>query len=435
MSNNNSNNYLRVVGRRELKGTVKISGNKNAALPAIAAALLTDETVTLENLPHIIDVQVMLEIAESLGVDINYNEQLNSAEITAKNIATSHISRQQCSRIRTSVLFTAPMVVRCKSVTLWPPGGDVIGRRRLDGHFYGLHGLGIEVLCDTLPYQFNAPDGLVGKELFLDEASVTATEQIMLAAVLAKGITTLKNAASEPHVVDLGVLLNKMGAKINGLGTNTLTIEGVEKLHGTTHKIVSDHIEAGSFIALGSALNSELTIENVSPGHYWMMRRVFERLGVHFSLDNDKIFLPSHQELKIKKDFGNAIPTIADGPWPQFPSDMMSCAIVTATQAEGTVLFFEKMFESRLYFVDRLISMGANAIACDPHRVVISGVSQLRGIEMSSPDIRAGMALLIAAMTAYGESKILQVSMIQRGYENLINKLQNIGAAVELVKE
>ena len=435
MSHNNCNNYLRVVGRRELKGTVKISGNKNAALPAIAAALLTEETVILENLPHIIDVQVMLEIAESLGVEINYDIKRNTAEITAKNIKTTNISRQQCSRIRTSVLFTAPVLARCKTVTLWPPGGDVIGRRRLDGHFYGLKGLGAEILCETLPYQFKIKDKLIGKDLFLDEASVTATEQIMLASVLAKGVTILRNAASEPHVIDLGVLLNKMGAKIAGLGTNTLTIEGVKKLHGTEHKIVSDHIEAGSFIALGSALNSELTIENITPGHYWMMRRVFERLGVHFSIDGNKIFLPKHQELKIQKDFGNAIPTIADGPWPQFPSDMMSCAIVTATQAEGTVLFFEKMFESRLYFVDRLISMGANAIACDPHRVVISGVSQLRGVEMASPDIRAGMALLIAAMTAYGESKILQVSMIQRGYENLINKLQNIGAAVELIEK
>ncbi|UDQ99054.1 UDP-N-acetylglucosamine 1-carboxyvinyltransferase [Lentisphaerota bacterium WC36G] len=430
-----NNNFLRVVGRRELKGTVKISGNKNAALPAIAATLLTDETVILENLPNIIDVQVMLEIAEALGVDVNYDKKRNCAELTAKNIKTSDISRHLCAKIRTSVLFTAPLVVRCQKVTLWPPGGDIIGRRRLDGHFYGLQGLGVEVLCETLPYQFKAPKRLHGKELFLDEASVTATEQIMLAAVLADGVTILRNAASEPHVIDLGVLLNKMGARINGLGTNTLTIEGVKKLHGTSHEIVSDHIETGSFIALGSALNSELTIENITPGHYWMMHRVFERLGVHFSIDKNKIFLPSNQELKVQKDFGNAIPTIADGPWPQFPSDMMSCTIVTATQAEGTVLFFEKMFESRLYFVDRLISMGANAISCDPHRVVISGVSQLRGVEMSSPDIRAGMALLIAAMTAYGESTIRQVSMIQRGYENLIEKLQKIGAAIELKSE
>ena len=424
--------YLKIIGRKELSGTVKISGNKNAVLPAIAAALLTEEEVVLENVPDIVDVKVMLSIAESLGAEVNHYG--STLKIKSANINNYSISRQLCSKIRTSLLFVAPLVHRCGKAAIWPPGGDIIGRRRLDGHFYGLTSLGVDIDTVALPYQFNAVKKLEGRDLFLDEASVTGTEQIMLAAVLAEGRTILKNAASEPHVVDLGKMLNSMGAKINGLGTNTLTIDGVEKLHGTTHRIVSDHIEAGSYLALGAALGSELTIENTSPSHYWMMRRIFERLGIRFELDKNKIFLPGGQRPIVQKDFGSAIPTIADGPWPQFPSDMMSCSIVTATQAEGTILFFEKMFESRMYFVDRLVSMGANVIVCDPHRVVISGPVQLRGVEMSSPDIRAGMAMIIAAMAAYGESRIMRPEMIYRGYDNIIEKLQKLGGNIEIVQ-
>ena len=306
----------------------------------------------------------------------------------------------------------------------------MIGRRRLDGHFYGLIKLGAEMSGDQT-YRFEAESGLVGRELFLDEASVTATEQILIAAATARGTTTLYNAACEPHVRDLALLLNAMGAKISGAGSNTVEIEGVEKLHGCEYTVVGDHIEAGSFLALAAATGGEVTVHGTTPRHYWMLRRVFERLGVTMELRGDHIFLPGGQSPRIECDFGGHIPQISDGPWPQYPSDMMSCTIVAATQCIGTVMFFEKMFESRIYFADRLISMGANAIVCDPHRVVITGRAQLHGVTMSSPDIRAGMAMVIAALCARGESTIHSAEVIYRGYENLVEKLSGLGAVIE----
>jgi UDP-N-acetylglucosamine 1-carboxyvinyltransferase len=324
------------------------------------------------------------------------------------------------------------MLHRCGEVSFWPPGGDVIGRRRLDGHFYGLKGLGAEIDAEDLPFRMKKKKDFEGRDLFLDEASVTATEHIMTSAVLAKGQTIIRNAAAEPHVQSLAELLNKMGAKISGIGSNTLTIDGVDKLHGTEHTIDGDHIEAGSFLALAAATKGEIKINGTTPRHYWMTRRVFERIGVTFELAQDHIFMPATQEMEIKPDFGNAIPVISDGPWPQFPSDMMSCMIVAATQAKGSALFFEKMFESRIYFVDRLISMGANAIVCDPHRAVITGPSKLRGVEMSSPDIRAGMAMLIAALSAKGESIINNADVISRGYENIVDKILSLNGAISL---
>lgn len=418
---------LKIEGRGPLKGTITVSGNKNAALPMIAAALLTDEEVVLHNTPDILDVKVMLSIVEMLGADVSFEN--NTVRIKAANLKHCEIPQEYCSKIRTSILFAGPLAIRCGKAKLWPPGGDVIGRRRLDGHFYGLRSLGISIDTDHV-FEFTAKKRLKGRELFLDEASVTATEQILTAAATADGVTIIRNAASEPHVTNLAELLIKMGAKIDGLGSNTLIIQGAEKLHGTEHAVASDHTEAGSFLALGAACGGELTIQGTVPRHYWMIRRVFERLGIELELGQDHIYLPGGQTPKIKTDFGGHTPVISDGPWPQFPSDLMSCAIVTATQAEGTVLFFEKMFESRIYFVDRLISMGANAIVCDPHRVVINGPARLRGLTLSSPDIRAGMAMVIAAMCAEGTSVINSSEVIFRGYDNIVQKIQSIGGKI-----
>ncbi len=419
---------LLVRGGTTTGGTIAVSGNKNAALPMIAALLLTDEPVTLRNVPDILDVRTMLDIAEFLGAE--YTFEKNVLSFQCRDVRTTGISKELCSRNRTSILFTAPLLARCGKAELYPPGGDVIGRRRLDGHFYGLIKLGAKMSGD-LTYCFEAPHGLRGRELFLDEASVTATEQILIAAVTAKGTTTLYNAAGEPHVKDLADMLNAMGGRISGAGSNSITIEGVERLHGADYTIIGDHIEAGSFIALGAATGQEMTITGTTPRHYWMLRRVYERLGIRMTLRADRIFLPGGQTPRIEPDFGGHIPQIADGPWPQYPSDMMSCTIVAATQCRGTVMFFEKMFESRIYFADRLISMGANAIVCDPHRVVITGKADLHGVEMSSPDIRAGMAMVIAALCAKGESTINHAEIIYRGYENLLEKLHGIGADVE----
>lgn len=419
---------LKIEGGAPIRGEVTIGGNKNAALPMIAACILTDEPVILRNLPDILDVRSMLDIARELGAEAEFSG--NTLHFHCPKLMKTEVSREQCSRNRTSILFAAPLLARGKAATLYPPGGDVIGRRRLDGHVYGLRKLGAELVFDDA-YRFTLPDRLVGRELFLDEASVTATEQILLAAVTARGTTILYNAACEPHVADLADMLNAMGGRISGHGSNTITIEGVDRLHGVDYSVVGDHIEAGSFIALGAACGGELLIKGTSAArHYWMIRRVFERLGVKLELYSDYIRLPGGQDLRVENDFGGHTPVLSDGTWPQFPSDMMSCTIVTATQSQGSTLFFEKMFESRLYFVDRLIGMGANAIVCDPHRVVISGRCKLSAVTMSSPDIRAGMAMVIAAMCARGTSTIHSADIIYRGYENLVAKLTGIGAKI-----
>ena len=421
---------LQIKGGTITGGEVTVSGNKNAALPAISAMMLTDEEVVLHNIPDIRDVRTMLDITGELGAEFTFEN--NTLRFRCPKIETTTISKELCSRNRTSILFASSLIARCGHAELYPPGGDVIGRRRLDGHFYGLTKLGAEMAPDTTTYKFTAPAGLSGRELFLDEASVTGTEQIIIAASTAKGTTVLYNAACEPHVCDLANLLNTMGAKISGIGSNTLTIEGVEKLHGCEYTICSDHIEAGSFIALAVATDCEITLRNTGfPRYYWMTRRVFERMGVNMTLQPDLIHIPGNQSRTIESDFGGHMYQISDGPWPQYPSDMMSCTIVAATQCQGSVMFFEKMFESRIYFADRLISMGAHAIVCDPHRVVISGRSKLHGVNMSSPDIRAGMAMVVAALAAEGDSRIDQAEMIYRGYERLPEKLRLLGADVE----
>ncbi|MBE6359358.1 MAG: UDP-N-acetylglucosamine 1-carboxyvinyltransferase [Lentisphaerae bacterium] len=422
---------LIVKGGTVRGGEVTVSGNKNAVLPMIAALLLTDEESVLYNVPDILDVHTMLDIAGELGAE--YTFENNTLRFCCKNVRTHLISRELCSHNRTSILFAAPLLARCGKAELYPPGGDVIGRRRLDGHFYGLTKLGAVMAPTPNSYSFTALKGLAGRDLFLDEASVTATEQIIIAAATARGTTTLYNAACEPHVSDLAAMLNSMGAKITGAGSNTITIEGVEKLSGCTHTVIGDHIEAGSFLALAAATGTPVTLRGTTPRHYWMLRRVFERLGWQMTLHADHIIMPGNQQPVIETDFGGYTPQISDGTWPQYPSDMMSCTIVAATQSSGTVMFFEKMFESRIYFVDRLISMGANAIVCDPHRVVITGRTQLYGVSLSSPDIRAGMAMVIAACCAKGESRIDRADVIYRGYEHLEAKLRALGAEVEQI--
>lgn len=424
---------LIVEGKTISGGVVRASGNKNAVLPMISALLLCKEPVVLHNVPDIRDVRTMLDIAEKLGVEYTFAD--NTLTARTPEIRTSTIDSASCAKNRTSILFAATLLARTGTAELYPPGGDVIGHRRLDGHFYGLKTLGAKMDDDPIVYRFRAENGLSGRELFLDECSVTATEQIILAAVTASGTTTLYNAASEPHVGDLANLLNAMGAKISGIGSNTLTIVGVSELHGVEYTVISDHIEAGSFLALGVATGVPIEVTGVVRRHYWMLRRVFERLGVEVELRNNSVYLPGNQKPEIEPDFGGHIPQISDGPWPQYPSDMMSCTIVAATQCKGTIMFFEKMFESRIYFTDRLISMGASAIVCDPHRVVITGPAQLRAVEMSSPDIRAGMAMVIAAACATGTSKINHAEIIYRGYENLVEKLSALGMKIRAERD
>jgi UDP-N-acetylglucosamine 1-carboxyvinyltransferase len=352
--------------------------------------------------------------------------------VRAADLSQSEIPFELCEKIRTSFLLVAPLLYRMGRARLHPPGGDQIGRRRLDSHFYGLRGLGAEMEEDELDFRL---DGRFrGATLFFDEPSVTATEHILMAAVVADGTTTLLNVASEPHVQDLARMLVSMGARIEGVGTDTLSIEGVDRLRGTRHRVVSDHVEVGSFLALAAATGGGITVHDTVRGHYWMTHRVFERFGIEIDLQPDRIVLPAGQEPRIRADAGGATPRVDDGPWPQFPTDMMSPMLVLATQSHGTALFFEKMFESRMYFVDPLIQMGANIIVCDPHRVVVTGRTTLSGQTMRSPDIRAGMALIIAALCATRRPSVVHnAEILDRGYEKLEQKLQALGA--DIVRE
>lgn len=422
---------FRVEGGHRLAGTITPAGNKNAALPIIAATLLTDEPITLRNMPRIGDVEVLLALLASIGVEIT---EVGPREITlrARTITSTTLDPRLCRQIRASILLAAPLVSRCGSVRLAPPGGDSIGRRRLDTHFLVLRKLGARVDVDTTIEVRSA--GLVGAEIFLDEASVTATENAIVAAVLARGRTVIANAASEPHVQDLCTFLNGLGARISGIGTNALRIDGVERLHGGAYTIRPDHIEVGSFIGMAAATGSEITIRDAAPEHLPMIDLVFQRLGVRIEIRDRDVFVPGDQSLLIADDLHGAIPKIDDGPWPAFPADLTSVIVVTATQARGTVLIFEKMFESRFFFVDKLVQMGARIVLCDPHRVVVAGPSALHGETLSSPDIRAGMALLTAALAARGTSEIRNVEQIDRGYERLEERLQALGARIERVE-
>jgi UDP-N-acetylglucosamine 1-carboxyvinyltransferase len=419
-----------IEGGTQLRGTVTPSGNKNAALPMIAACLLTDEPVTLRNVPRIRDVDDMLALLASLGVEIR---ELSAHDLVlhARDVRTTELDRELCSRIRTSILFAGPMLARMGQIRLPPPGGDVIGRRRLDTHMHALRALGAEIhVNDGFDIR---TDGLRGKDIFLDEASVTGTENALMAAVLAKGTTIIRNAASEPHVQDLALLLSQMGARISGIGSNTLTIDGAEKLRGAEFEIGADYIETGSFIGLAAVTRGELLIKNAAPEHLRMVFLTFARLGVECQVRGKDVFVSSHQTLRVQNDLHDAVPAIADGIWPQFPTDLMSIALVTATQCEGTVLVWEKMFEGRMFWVDKLIGMGGRVILCDPHRAVVVGPSSLHGERLESPDIRAGMALLLAALCARGQSTIGNIGQIDRGYEQIEDKLRGLGARIERV--
>ncbi len=419
-----------IRGGRPLTGTVTPSGNKNAALPLLAASLLTDEPVTLRNVPRIRDVHTMLQLLTALGVEVTELER-HTFQLRADNIRTTQLDPDLCRDIRASILLAGPMLARLKQVELPPPGGDVIGRRRVDTHFLAFSKLGAQVQVNG-EFSVRATE-LVGQDILLDEASVTGTENAIMAAVLAKGRTIFRNAASEPHVQELCELLNLMGARINGIGSNTLTIDGVRALHGADFAIGPDYLEIGSFIGLAAITGGEITIRNAAPQHLGMIRLVFERLGVKFDARGEDVVVPRGQSLTVIPDLGGAIPKIDDAPWPAFPADMMSTAIVVATQAVGSVLIHEKMFESRLYFVDKLIGMGARIVLCDPHRCIVQGPSWLHGERLESPDIRAGMALVSAALCAQGPSIIRNIGQIDRGYEHIEEKLQALGA--DIVRE
>ena len=416
-----------INGRRTIGGTFHPRGNKNAVLPMLAACVLTDQPIVLHNVPLINDVRVMLQLLEALGVEVSLDDHV--VTLCAKNLKTTELDRALCARVRTSILLAGPMVARHGSATIYPPGGDVIGRRRLDTHFYGLRSLGAEISTDQA-YQFKAGSLNAWKMVF-DEASVTATENVLMAATLAKGTSTIYNAACEPHVQDLANLLNQMGADISGIGTNMLTINGVENLHGAEYTVQPDYIEVGSYITAAVVTGGELTIPDAGePQTLQIMQRAFSFFCVEWTRDDRTLIVPQQTELCIRPDEGNATPKIEDGIWPAFPSDLMSVCIVLATQTKGTALFFEKMFESRMYFVDHLMAMGANIIQCDPHRVVVVGPTRLHGSMLTSPDIRAGMAMLIAACCAEGKSVIKNAQVIDRGYEAIEDRLAALGADI-----
>jgi len=425
---------LKIEGGTPISGVLEAPGNKNAALPMIAATILTSHAVTLRNVPIIKDVLTMLKILEDIGASVEVNKKEHTVTVQADNINKNTLSEALCNDARSSILFAGPMAARFGEINLYPPGGDVIGKRRLDTHLDGLKELGINFSVNGELFSFKRKS-LKGADIVLDEASVTATENIVMAAVLADDRTTMFNSACEPHVVDLCNLLNAMGADISGIGTNHLVINGVQELHGATCDVSSDYIYASSFIVAALATGGELTVKNIDPLHFKILYKQMSKLGVTWELSDKSIYIPGDQKLCVQKDFGDSIPKIDDGIWPAFPSDVMSAAIVLATQVEGTILFFEKMFESRMYFVDRLITMGAQIVQCDPHRIVVSGPSQLRGTKMSSPDIRAGIAMVIAALTADGTSYIGNAECIDRGYENVEEQLRQLGAKISRINK
>lgn len=416
-----------IEGGRRLEGTVTPGGSKNEALPCLAACLLTAEPVVLRNVPDIADVQVMMEVLESLGAKV---ERLapGTVRVTAAEVKGPELDPALCKRIRASILFAGPMVARTGAVVLPPPGGDVIGRRRVDTHFHGLEALGATLDVED-GYRLQA-DRLEGTEVFLDEQSVTATENLVMAAALGRGTTTILNAACEPHVQGLARMLVSMGAEVSGIGTNTLRVTGARRLHGTTHTIGPDYLEIGSFLGLAAVTNSDLVIEGVRPDELRMILHTFARLGVAPEVGEDRLHVRPGQRLGVRRDLHGHIPRIDDAPWPAFPTDLMSIVITVATQCDGTVLFFEKMFEGRMFFTDALIQMGASIILCDPHRIVVVGPSQLYGSRVESPDVRAGMALLIASLAAKGTSTIYNVRQIDRGYEKVDEKLRALGASI-----
>jgi UDP-N-acetylglucosamine 1-carboxyvinyltransferase len=419
-----------IEGGTPLSGRVTAAGNKNGALPILAACLLTSEPVVLHNVPRIRDVETMIALISQLGGDVEWTGQ-NEVRVHVAEIASHELDAALASRIRASFLLAGPLLARRGRAIVPPPGGDVIGRRRLDPHIHAFAELGAEIDIGAR-YELKT-DGLRGKHIFLDEASVMATENTVMAASLTQGETVIGNAACEPHIQDLCRFLVSLGADIEGIESNVLKIRGVESLSGGEWRIGPEHIEVGSFVGLAAVTGSDVTIDNVEPKDLSAILPTFERLGVHVEFDGSSLHVPPNQELVIQDDLGGQIPKIEDGPWPAFPADLTSIAVTVATQAQGTVLIFEKMFESRLFFVDKLVSMGARIILCDPHRAVVTGPARLYGQQMSSPDIRAGMAMLLAALCAEGTSTIGNIGEIDRGYERIDERLRSLGARIERV--
>ena len=417
-----------IEGAQPLSGRIAAAGNKNGALPILAACLLTDEPVTLTNVPRIRDVETMLELLADIGADVEWLGR-NEVRVHAAEIRKIELDEDLCRRIRASILLAGPLLARHGRAVIPPPGGDVIGRRRLDVHIDALRGLGAEIEVERR-YTMHT-DGLVGAALFLDEASVTGTENTVMAAVLARGETVIGNAACEPHIQDLCRFLVGLGAHIEGIGSNVLRIEGVERLSGGEFRIGPDHIDVASFIGLGAITPGEIIIDDTRPEDLVAVGPMLDRLGIEIHIEGTSVRVPGAQELVVQDDLGGAIPKIDDGPWPQFPADLTSIAVTVATQARGTVLVFEKMFESRLFFVDKLVGMGARIILCDPHRAVVTGPARLYGERMASPDIRAGMAMLIASLCAEGISTIGNIGEIDRGYERIDERLRSLGARID----
>jgi UDP-N-acetylglucosamine 1-carboxyvinyltransferase len=424
-----------IQGGVPLSGEVTPAGNKNAALPLLAACLLTDEPIILNNMPEIRDVQDMRSLLVSLGVRVERIAN-HSWKIQAEEVRPADLDPDLCRRIRASILLAGPMVARTGRLQLPPPGGDVIGRRRVDTHILALQALGTEAEFDRIERLFRFKAGrLHGADILLDEASVTATENAIMAAVMAKGVTTLRNAASEPHIQELCQFLNNLGAKIDHIGSNTLHIEGVPRLHGGEFTIGPDYLEVVSFIGAAIVTGGSIRIREAGPQYLDMISMVFRRLGVIWNVENGDLIVPAGQKLKIEPDLGDAIPEISVMPWPAFPTDLMSIAIVVATQSQGSILFHDWMYPSRMFFIDKLVGMGAHIVLCDPHRCIVQGPTTLAPESMESPDIRAGMSLLLATLAANGRSVIRNIGQIDRGYERVDDKLRALGARIERVKE
>lgn len=422
-----------IEGGLPLQGEITPAGNKNAALPILAATLLTDEPVVLHRVPDIGDVRVMRELLQSLGADV---EPLggDSWRIHARDVRPADLSPELCKRIRASILLAGPMSARSGGVKLYPPGGDVIGRRRLDTHILALEALGVQVSYDRV-FQFSVDGRLRGADILLDEASVTATENAIMAAVTARGETILRNAASEPHVQGLCHFLNTLGARIENIGSNTLHIEGVERLHGGEFTIDADYLEVLSYVGAAAVTGGALRVRQAGVQHLHMIAHVFRRLGIVWQVDGDDLLVPADQPREIVPDLGGAIPEIKTNIWPAFPTDLISIAITVATQSQGTVLFHDWMYSGRMFFTDKLAGMGARIILCDPYRCMVQGATPLYGETLESPDIRAGMALLLAALAAEGRSTIRNIGQIDRGYAHVDEKLAALGAHIQRVRE
>jgi UDP-N-acetylglucosamine 1-carboxyvinyltransferase len=417
-----------IEGGHPLTGTVRAAGNKNGALPILAASVLASEQVHLSNVPRIRDVETMVELLADVGADVEWVGP-NDVRVDPTGVSKTDLDPVLAREIRASFLLAGPLLARFGRVSVPPPGGDVIGRRRLDTHVHAFAALGAEFEVDGV-YELSA-DRLRGTRMYLDEASVMGTENAIMAAVLAEGETVLGHAACEPHIQDLCRFLVSLGARIEGIGSNVLHIEGVRELGGTEYRIGPDHIEVASFVGLAAATGGEVVVEDVAPDDLISIVPAFRRLGIEMEVSESSVRVPAGQHLRIEDDFGGQIPKIESGIWPAFPADLTSIAVTVATQARGTILIFEKMFESRLFFVDKLVSMGARIILCDPHRVVVTGPATLYGERLESPDIRAGMAMVLAALCAEGTSTIGNIRQIDRGYERIDERLQALGAAIE----